>query len=134
MIKELQCQLKSVQGGSGEKVLDEINERGSRERNLLVHKCKESGAVDEKDLKEDDMEGVQSLFDQLGLNMSVDNVLIGVGRLGQIRTDGQSRPMLLIFKRKEDRHIMIDRAPRLSRGQDEYWRNISVVADFRCNG
>ena len=130
MIKELQGQLKSVQGGSGEKVLEEINERGSRERNLLVHKCTESGAVDEKDLKEDDMEGVQSLFDQLGLKMSVDNVLIGVRRLGQIRTDGQSRPLLLIFKRKEDRDMMIDRAPRLSREQDEYWRNISVVADL----
>ena len=95
-----------------------------------MHKCTESDAADEKELKEDDMEGVQSLFDQLGLRMSVDNVLIGVRRLGKIRTDGEPRPLLLIFKRKEDRDQMIDRAPRLSREQDEYWRSISIVADL----
>ena len=59
------------------------------------------------------------MFDQLGLRMSVDNVLIGVRRLGKVRTDGQTRPLLLIFKRKEDRDQMIDRAPRLSREQEE---------------
>ena len=129
-IKELEEHIRGLQGGSGEKVLEEINERGSRERNLLVHKCQESDAADDKDCKEDDMEGAQSLFDHLGLNMSVDNVLIGVRRLGQNRTDGQPRPLLLIFKRKEDRDMLIDRAPRLSRDQEEYWRNISVVADL----
>ena len=56
LIKELQAQLGQVEGGSGEKILEEINERGSRERNLLVHKCTESDAADEKELKEDDME------------------------------------------------------------------------------
>ena len=128
--KELQDQLEKFQGGSGEKVLEEINERGSRERNLLVHKCSESSAREEQEGREDDMEGVQSLFDQLGLRMSVDNVLLGVRRLGQIRTDGQARPLLLIFKRKEDRDMMIERAPRLSRERDEYWQNITVVADL----
>ena len=38
--------------------------------------------------------------------------------------------MLLIFKRKEDRDQLIKRAPRLSREQDEYWRNITIVADL----
>ena len=87
MIKDLQDKLAQREEGSGEKVLEEINERGSRERNLVVHKCTESDATEDKDLKEDDMEGVQSLFDQLGLRMSVDNVLIGARRLGKIQTD-----------------------------------------------
>ena len=89
MIKELQDRLAQSEGGSGEKVLEEINERGSRERNLVVHSCTESGATEEQELKEDDMEGIQGLFDQLGLRMNVDNVLIGVRRLGKVRTDGQ---------------------------------------------
>ena len=59
-----------------------------------MHKCTESDAADEKELKEDDMEGVQSLFDQLGLRMSVDNVLIGVRRLGKVRTERRSKGSL----------------------------------------
>ena len=49
------------------------------------------------------MKRIQNLFDQLGLRMNGDNVLIGVRRLGKFRTDGLPRPILLIFKIKEDR-------------------------------
>ena len=67
-----------VQGGSGEKVLEEIAERGSRERNIICHKCPESSASVPEDARVDDMAGTQGLFDHLGLAMRAEQVQIGL--------------------------------------------------------
>ena len=130
LIKELQEQLGKVQGGSGEKVLEEMAERGSRERNVICHKCPESSASVPENAREDDMTGTQGLFDHLGLNMRANHVLIGLRRLGKVREDGQARPLLLIFRNKQDRDNLLEKAPRLSKDQEEYWREINIVADL----
>ena len=130
LMKDLQDQLSKVQGGTGEKVLEEIAERGSRERNVVCHKCPESHVNVPEDAKRDDMDGVQGLFEHLGLAMRADQVLIGLRRLGKVRDDGQARPLLLIFKNKQDRDKLLERAPRLSKDQESYWRDINIVADL----
>ena len=130
LLKELQDQLLKAQGGSGEKVLEEIAERGSRERNVICHKCPESPASIPEDARVDDMAGTQGLFDHLGLAMRAEHVLIGVKRLGKIREDGQARPLLLIFRNKQDRDKLLEKSPRLSKANEEYWREINIVADL----
>ena len=130
LMKDLQDQLSKVQGGSGEKVLEEIAERGSRERNVVCHKCPESHVSVPEDASGDDMAGTQGLFEHLGLTMRADQVLIGLRRLGKVRDDGQARPLLLIFKNKQDRDKLLERAPRLSKDQESYWRDINIVADL----
>lgn len=130
IIKDLQDQLSKVQGGSGEKVLEEMAEQGSRERNAVCHKCPESSASVPEDARVDDMVGTQGLFDHLGLALRADQVLIGLRRLGKVRDDGQARPLLLIFKNKQDRDKLLEKAPRLSKDQEGYWRDINIVADL----
>ena len=65
--------------------------------------------------QDDDGQGIQGLFNELGLlDMRARNVLLGWRRLGQ-KKDDQCRPLLLIFKTKADRDRLLDRAPRLSK-------------------
>ena len=59
LMKDLQDRLSKVQGGTGEKVLEEIAERGSRERNPVCHKCPESHVSVPEDASGDDMAGTR---------------------------------------------------------------------------
>ena len=42
----------------------------------------------------------------------------------------QPRPLLLIFKNKADRDMLLQRTPRLSKDVDDYWKSINVVPDL----
>ena len=133
-IKSLETRLTNVEKGqgenSGEKVMEEIAERGSRERNLVCYKCPEADTTDVEAAKAADMAGVQGLFDHLGLAKRAEHVLIGLRRLGKLREDLQTRPLLLIFRNRWDRDMLLEKAPRLSRDEEEYWRSINIVADL----
>ena len=67
---------------------------------------------------------------ELGLrDMDPRDVLLGWRRLG--KKDGEvSRPLLLVFISKSDRDELLDRAPRLSRNPEEYYKNISIFPDL----
>ena len=120
-----------VNESSGDKILEEMAERGSRERNVVCHSCPESPFSIPEDAKSMDMEGAQGLFDHLGLAFRAQDVLIGLRRLGKVSGGSeQPRPLLLIFKNKSDRDMLLQRAPRLSKDEDEYWKSINVVPDL----
>ena len=113
---------------SGDKVLEEISDRASRERNLVLHRCRESKEEGEQ-AKEDDRIGTQDLFDKLGLqDMKVTEVLLGWRRLG--KKGDADRPLLLIFKTKADRERLLERAPRLARNPEQLYRDISIIPDL----
>ena len=115
---------------SGDTVLQEVTDRASRERNLVMHSCPESMATVEETAKGDDLEGIKDLFVQLGLrDINAGEALLGWRRLGK-KEETRSRPLLLIFKYREDRDRLLDRAPRLSKNIDEFYRNISIVPDL----
>ena len=78
----------------------------------------------------DDMKGIKDLLSQLGLgDLNADDALLGWRRLGK-KEEGKTRPLLLIFKHKGDRDRLLDRAPRLSKNSEDYYRNISIVPDL----
>ena len=99
---------------NGDKVLEEITARSSKDRNLVVHKCPESADDDQE------MVSVQGIFDKLEARMEAKRVLLGTRRLGERRDRENPRPLLLIFKQKEDRDFLLGRAPRLSKEADVY--------------
>ena len=120
-----------VSENSGDQILEEMAERGSRERNVVCHKCPESSFSVPEDAKMSDMEGTQGLFDHLGLPFKASEVLIGLRRLGKATGIAeQPRPLLLIFKNKADRDMLLQRTPRLSKDNEEYWTRINVVPDL----
>ena len=107
--------------------MEEMSERGSRERNVICHKCPEPETTGVEEARSIDMEGVQGVFDHLGLSMRAEKVLVGLRRLGKVRED---RPLLVIFKYKVDRDRLLEKTPKLSNDMDEYWRSINIVADL----
>ena len=133
-IKKLEERVNKVESdkseNSSEKMMEEIAERGSRERNVVCHSCPESETTEKQEAEDDDWAGVQGLFDHLGLKINASEALLGVRRLGKVKSVGSSRPLLIIFKHKSDRDALLEKAPKLSKDEDEYWKKISVVADL----
>ena len=109
---------------SGDKVLEEIAARSSKDRNLVVQKCPESANDDQE------MVTVQGIFDKLNVRMEAKHVLHGTRRLGEQRGRENPRPLLLIFKQKDDRDFLLGRAPRLSKESDIYWKEMRIIADL----
>ena len=97
----------------------------------MLHNRLESSASGLEEVQHDNMMGVQSLFNELGLRkLASKEVLVGCRRLGQ-KKDNHHRPLLLIFKTRIDGGAkLLVRAPRLSRHQEEEFRNISIVANL----
>ena len=63
------------------------------------------------------------------MDMDPRDVLLGWRRLG--KKDGEAlRPLRLVFRAKSDRDKLLDRAPRLSRNPEEYYKNISIFPDL----
>ena len=46
------------------------------------------------------------------------------------KRERMARPLLVIFKYKADRDMLLEKTPRLSKDFDEYWRSINIVADL----
>ena len=127
--EKVETMSKASSNNSGEKVLEEVNDRASRERNVVFHRCPEYH--DESKAKEGDLDGIRGLFAQVGLSdMDPGEVLLGWRRLGKRNDPDSARPLLVIFKNKADREKLLERAPRLSRNPDEFYRNISIVPDL----
>ena len=67
----------------------------------------------------------------MGLQFRATEILIGLRRLGKATGNpDQPRPVLLIFKNKADRDMLLQRTPRLSTDSDNYWKSINVVPDL----
>ena len=56
---------------SSEKILEEVSERASKERNVVLHQCTESNATTPEEAAQDDLIGIQSLFNEIGLREMV---------------------------------------------------------------
>ena len=64
--------------------------------------------------------------------MIAKDVLIGWSRLGKKHGLGEDhdRPLLLVFRAKADRDVLLARAPRLSSHEREFYRNVNIVPDL----
>ena len=124
--------MKDGGSNSGETVWKELAERERKETNIIVHKCKEleQGSKEDRELR--DMQGVQKLFEILGVDLSVENDVKFVRRLNQGEWDSSygSRPLVDYMRKKTDRDLILANSYKLDRSQDENWRAVNVVADL----
>ena len=107
-------------------------EREKKETNIIVHKCKEleQGSKEDRELR--DMQGVQKLFEILGVDLSVEKDVKFVRRLNQGEGDSSygPRPLVVYMRKKTDRDLILANSYKLDRSQDENWRAVNVVADL----
>ena len=111
-------------------VFKEQKDRESRENNLVIHGISEpnSDVNDGKKRAEIDICRVQELADKLEAVVRVKDVVKFSKRIGA-KKDNTDRPLLLGFRNKHDRNIILDRAPKLSE-MAEPWKKINVVTDL----
>ena len=84
MKDKLELVEKTVVDNSGDRILEEISERASKERNVVLHNCVESKASSSEDIQRADLNGIQSLFSELGLRDTyAKDILLGWRQLGQ---------------------------------------------------
>ena len=102
-LDKVEDQVKDEGKNSGDDVWKEIAERKRKESNIIVHKCKEleQGSKEQKEHR--DMQGIQKLFEILGVNLTVENDVKFVRRLSKGEGDTNQGPRTLaVYLRKKD--------------------------------
>ena len=76
--------------------------------NIIIHEVGESNSIDKKTREERDMGGLLQLFKESKVDTTLDDVKL-VRREGE-KKEGESRPLKVVFRKKEDRDRVLDNA------------------------
>ena len=107
-------------------VLEELNERTKREKNLLLHNCSE--ADNPEDIEKQDRDGVKALFKALQIPFSCQESIRSIRRLG--KKNDKARPIQLIFLQKVQRDMVLDKAPNLRKCENEFMKKVRITMDM----
>ena len=113
---------------SGSEVFEELAERERRSTNIIIHEVEESKSTDKKTREERDMGGLLQLFKEIKVNTTLDDVKL-IRREGE-KKEGESRPLKVVFRKKEDRDRVLANAFNLAKSNDEVWRKVSLKSDL----
>ena len=106
-------------------IYQEINERNSKKKNLVIHSIAESDSSAVKDRKEDDINQLKDLFTTMKLTISEDDISF-TARLGT-KVDDNNRPLLVGFKDQSTRDSIFNNVRKLSKSKHSY---VSIVPDL----
>jgi len=101
---------KRVLGGE-ESLMDEMNERERRRKNVVIYGMKESKRAEGRQRMEDDKKGLNSIFELTDVNISVEEDIEFCRRVGP-RGDGE-RPLVCGFFTEWAKNTLLKHAKRL---------------------
>ena len=106
----MEATVKNMQqnSSSGSEVFDDLTERERRSTNIIIHEVEESNSRDKRTREERDMGGLLHLFQEIKVDTTLDDVKL-VRREGE-KKKGESRPLRVVFRKKEDRYRVLDNA------------------------
>lgn len=115
----MEATVKSIQSNpsSGTDVFEELAERDRRATNIIIFDVMESSSVDRKVREDRDKGGLLQLFKEIDVNTTLEQVKL-IRREGE-RQEGTSRPLKVVFRRKDDRDIVLSNAYKLARARNE---------------
>jgi hypothetical protein len=120
----------AASSGSSKDVWEELKERERREPNLIIHNVPESDLPDKKEREDRDLRGLQKLFNLIGVDLEVSEVVKFTRREGE-KSDGEHpRPLKVVLRRKDDRDQVLANVYKLNKCNQEDWRKITVVSDL----
>ena len=119
----------ATSSGSSKEVWEELKERERREANIIIHNVPESNLSDNKDKESRDHRGIQKLFNLIGLQLEVSDVVKFTRREGEKRLDDQPRPLKVVLRRREERDLVLANVHKLNKCDQEEWRKVTVVSD-----
>ena len=137
-IKELRDQLAQLGDNGSSSAFREMNERYSKETNLVIHSVPESDSSDNKTRLEHDKRSLMELLVTMDVELIMDNDVKFVRRLGdrendkngQIRNKSVPRPILVGLKFKYHHERILDSTWKLSESENDSVRCVSVVKDL----
>ena len=88
----------------------------------------ECTSQDRKVREERDLGGLLQLFKEIDVDTSLDSVKLA-RREGE-KKEGVTRPLKVVFRRKEDRDKVLSSSFKLARARDEVWQKVSIKADL----
>ena len=112
-----------------------MDERASKENNLVVHRVREADVVDTRGRIAYDKRVIQGLLDELGVDIGVEQDIKFVRRLGARSSDGDGegerdpRPILVGLVHRYHSEIILGNCWKLSEVDDPALRTVSIVND-----
>ena len=117
-----------LEGNSGVKVLREVEERKSREANLVFYRIPEGAGVKAETRKEEDEKRVILVLQEIGIISGFE--LKFSRRVGEKLERKEARPLLVGFDSQQTTEAILDRSFRLSRCAHEGLREVTIVRDL----
>ena len=118
-----------LEANSGANILKEVEERKSRETNLVFHRIPEDTGERAEARKEDDEKRVHWVLQEIGFTSEVE---IKFSRRVGERKDGQedARPLLVGLDSTQTTEAILDRSYRLAKSTHEGLREVNIVRDL----
>ena len=117
---------------TGSSAIREMDERQTKNNNLVFHHILEGRGREVIDRKEEDMASVQKILDYLKVNVVVREGIKFCRRLGEVKgreegRDGEPRPLLVGFKFVKDVEEILANSPSLRKAREETLSSVSIV-------
>ena len=107
--------------GAGSSLLEEMSDRASRDRNLIIYGMEEPA--------DDTPDDLTPLLPSLSLQSSVSQSVITTRRLGR-KLPNKPRPMVAVMKDRSSRDLILEKAPLLSRTSNPVLKKVSIKTDL----
>ena len=119
-LKQLESRIDSIAaaGSSSRGVWEELKMRERRETNLIIHNVCESASQDKTECERKDLSGLQKLYNIIGANWEVSEV-VKFRRREREKKGDYPRPLKVVLRRKEDRDCILGNAYKLRDAIDE---------------
>lgn len=106
-------------------LIEEMNERKSRENNIVIHGIVEDGNGNSEEKQRKDAEEVEKLFRACGMSM---NEVHKIDRLGKPGTEANKRPIRVIFKSLSVKMNLLRNTNQLK--GNAQWQGVSIMQDL----
>ena len=134
-LRELREKVDKMAEDTGSNAVKEMDERESKNNNLVFHHILEGREREGIAKKEEDMAAIQKVLDYLKVKVVVREETRLCRRLGEVKGVGEGqeedpRPLLVGFKYKNDVEEILANCPNLRKAREENLRAVSIGKDL----
>ena len=134
-LRELREKVDKMAEDTGSNAIKEMDERESKNNNLVFHHILEGREREGIAKKEEDMAAIQKVLDYLKVKVVVREATRLCRRLGEVKGVGEGReedprPLLVGFKYKNDVEEILANCPNLRKAREETLRAVSIGKDL----
>jgi hypothetical protein len=107
-------------------VYEELSERSSKRKNIVVYGIAESDSPQVEERRNDDTTNILSVFKTMKLSIKAEDIKF-ISRLGEKVKEGETRPLLIGFKDQDTRDSILQNVRKLANTSHS---KVSIVPDL----